>query len=145
MQCTIRRPFDPLCLMVLCILAIVPQHPQQCSIKSAGVTPTSDCEGTAATALANDGTSLERKASNGSTGVTMAVGGTDAANGNGNDTDNNNYDFVTRSSPLSQSSTSVAETASGGSFGGSGTGFQPLNTRRFSTRPAAQPLISLPA
>lgn len=81
-----------------------------------------DCEGSPAPAAGNDGTSIERKAFNSSTATTMAVGGTDAAMGNGVDTQNNSYDFVLRAVPLPQTRSMVSEAPSGGSYGGSGNG-----------------------
>lgn len=81
-----------------------------------------DCEGSPAPAVGNDGTSIERKAFNSSTSATMAVGGADAAMGNGVDTQNNSYDFVTRAVPLPQTRSMATEAPSGGSYGGAGNG-----------------------
>jgi len=78
---------------------------------------TSNCEGSAASALINDGKSIERKAFNNSTSATMAVGGTDASIGNSVDTQNNNFDFVARTTPLPQNF-NVTETPEGGFYGG---------------------------
>ncbi|NOK10547.1 lamin tail domain-containing protein [Corallococcus exercitus] len=64
-------------------------------------------EGTAAPAHPAVGGSLERKAVSTSTSATM--GGTDALRGNGQDTDNNSMDFVTRASRQPQGSTSPLE------------------------------------
>ncbi|WP_163995442.1 lamin tail domain-containing protein [Pyxidicoccus caerfyrddinensis] len=66
-------------------------------------------EGTAAPAHPAVGGSLERKAVSSSTSATMAVGGTDAARGNGTDSDNNSQDFVTRAARQPQSSQSATE------------------------------------
>ncbi|RKH42618.1 lamin tail domain-containing protein [Corallococcus sicarius] len=55
------------------------------------------------------GGSLERKAVSTSTSATLAVGGTDAARGNGQDTNNNSVDFVIRVTRQPQSSTSPVE------------------------------------
>ncbi|RYZ38838.1 MAG: hypothetical protein EOO71_22365 [Myxococcaceae bacterium] len=66
-------------------------------------------EGTAAPSHPAVGGSLERKAVSTSTSATMAVGGTDAARGNGQDTDNNAVDFVTRAARQPQNSASPLE------------------------------------
>ncbi|NOK21301.1 lamin tail domain-containing protein [Corallococcus carmarthensis] len=66
-------------------------------------------EGTAAPAHPAVGGSLERKAVSTSTSTTMAVGGADAARGNGQDSDNNSVDFVTRAARQPQGSTSPVE------------------------------------
>ncbi|RKH61179.1 lamin tail domain-containing protein [Corallococcus llansteffanensis] len=66
-------------------------------------------EGTAGPAHPAVGGSLERKAVSTSTSATMAVGGTDAARGNAQDTDNNSVDFVTRAARQPQSSSSPLE------------------------------------
>ncbi len=86
-------------------------------------TPTTDCEGAAAPSIGNNGTSLERKANNSSTPATME-GGSDAANGNGTDTQNNVFDFVVRGTPQPQStgiptgqSALFSETPGGGFWG----------------------------
>ncbi len=76
-------------------------------------------EGTAA-AKAPQGVSLERKAKNSSDAVSMGIGGTDEFGGNGFDSDNNNNDFVQRSVPQPQNSTSRSEPAE--DTGGNGTG-----------------------
>ncbi|AFE06876.1 Ig-like domain-containing protein [Corallococcus coralloides DSM 2259] len=55
------------------------------------------------------GGSLERKAVSASTSTSMAVGGADAARGNGQDTDNNKNDFVTRAVRQPQTSQSPLE------------------------------------
>ncbi|MBI5022880.1 MAG: Ig-like domain-containing protein [Candidatus Magasanikbacteria bacterium] len=84
-----------------------------------------DCEGSAASGLStNDGISIERKAFNDSTSASMLVSGSnpwqDADDGNGVDTQNNNFDFVTRTIPEPQNSRIVsAENPTGGSYGGS--------------------------
>ncbi len=66
-------------------------------------------EGTAAPSHPAAGGSLERKAVSTSTSDTMAVGGADADRGNGQDTDNNASDFVTRTVRQPQSSQSPLE------------------------------------
>ncbi len=53
--------------------------------------------------------SIERKAGPVSTSASMAVGGTDALQGNGYDSNNNNFDFILRLVPLPQNSASPAE------------------------------------
>ncbi|MFA4859084.1 MAG: Ig-like domain-containing protein, partial [Candidatus Margulisiibacteriota bacterium] len=79
----------------------------------------SDCEGPAASALINNGQSIERKALNDSTAATMTLAGSHADQGNGIDTQNNNFDFVVRAVPLLQNTASVAETPTLGSWGAS--------------------------
>lgn len=54
--------------------------------------------------------SAERKANASSTAETMATGGMDALKGNGFDSGNNSTDFITRTNPEPQNSTSAAET-----------------------------------
>ncbi|WP_375761319.1 lamin tail domain-containing protein [Corallococcus exercitus] len=66
-------------------------------------------EGTAAPAHPEAGGSLERKAVASSDSTTMAAGGTDAARGNGQDTDNNGVDFVPRATRQPQGTTSALE------------------------------------
>jgi hypothetical protein len=56
-----------------------------------------------------DGKSIERKAMGSSTAVSMAIGGTDEFLGNGEDTDNNNSDFVVRDTPQPQNAQSAVE------------------------------------
>ncbi len=56
-------------------------------------------------------TSAERKANATSTAETMATGGQDALTGNGFDSGNNSTDFITRTNPEPQNSTSVVEIA----------------------------------
>lgn len=53
--------------------------------------------------------SIERKAHQGSTSESMAVGGSDEFLGNGEDTDNNNSDFVVRNIPQPQNTNSPKE------------------------------------
>ncbi|MCS7092207.1 MAG: lamin tail domain-containing protein [Patescibacteria group bacterium] len=53
--------------------------------------------------------SVERKAHQGSTSESMAVGGNDEFLGNGEDSDNNNADFVPRNNPQPQNSKSPKE------------------------------------
>jgi hypothetical protein len=55
------------------------------------------------------GGSLERKALAGSTSSSMAAGGTDAAKGNGYDSQDNSADFVTRAVRDPQNSSSAVE------------------------------------
>ncbi|MBN9683089.1 MULTISPECIES: lamin tail domain-containing protein [unclassified Corallococcus] len=66
-------------------------------------------EGTAAPSHPAVGGSLERKAVSTSTSTTMSTTGTDALRGNGQDTDNNGQDFVTRAVRQPQSSQSPLE------------------------------------
>ncbi|OGG13301.1 hypothetical protein A3D77_05585 [Candidatus Gottesmanbacteria bacterium RIFCSPHIGHO2_02_FULL_39_11] len=54
-------------------------------------------------------TSIERKAKLTSTSDTMEIGGADELEGNGEDTDNNENDFVTRDNPEPQNSQSAIE------------------------------------
>jgi hypothetical protein len=76
--------------------------------KVGGGSGAGDCEGSPVGDLA-EGESLERKAVDTSTAVSMASGGTDALKGNGQDTGNNNADFVLRTSPDPQNSSSPLE------------------------------------
>ncbi|HKJ81614.1 MAG TPA: phospholipase D-like domain-containing protein [Ignavibacteriaceae bacterium] len=76
-------------------------------------------EGTVATKPAQ-GVSLERKANSSSTSTTMGIGGSDELEGNGYDTDDNANDFVQRTTPQPQNSSSPAEPAIDN--GGNGTG-----------------------
>jgi hypothetical protein len=64
-----------------------------------------------ASAAANPaaGQSIERKALATSTAATMAVGGSDEAKGNGEDSNNNSTDFVIRAVPQPQNSSSTPE------------------------------------
>jgi hypothetical protein len=55
------------------------------------------------------GSSRERKAQGSSTVTSMAIGGADEFNGNGEDTDSNANDFVSRSVPQPQNSSSALE------------------------------------
>ena len=57
--------------------------------------------------MANE--SIERKAQTSSTNTTMASGGVDEFNGNGQDTDDNSADFVLRENPQPQNSLSTPE------------------------------------
>lgn len=57
----------------------------------------------------SSGTSRERRANSTATSATMAIGGTDEFNGNGEDTDNNANDFVLRNIPQPQNSSSTLE------------------------------------
>lgn len=65
-------------------------------------------EGTSLTAPVAS-SSVERKAKSTSTSLSMAVGGGDEFAGNGEDTDNNASDFVTRATPQPQNSLSTIE------------------------------------
>jgi hypothetical protein len=62
------------------------------------------------------GQSIERKAAPDSTSPSMAVGGTQGSWGNGFDSNNNDYDFVMRTSPQPQNASSPAETPGGGQY-----------------------------
>lgn len=66
-------------------------------------------EGTPAAALSNNGKSIERKATSLSVKNSMIPGGLDALEGNGEDSQNNFADFVTRELPDPQSSNSPLE------------------------------------
>ena len=76
-------------------------------------------EGTVAVKPAQ-GVSLERKANLSSTSISMAIGGFDEFEGNGNDSNNNLNDFVQRTIPQPQNSISQAEPTI--DTGGNGTG-----------------------
>jgi len=77
-------------------------------------------EGSGPALAPSNTTSIERKANSASTSSTMAVGGSDELAGNGYDSDNNASDFVTRSAPQPQNSSSPAEPSL--VIGGNGTG-----------------------
>ncbi len=62
------------------------------------------------------GTSVERKASEGSTAAKMASGGVDASNGNSHDTQMNLNDFVVQATPAPQNSQSLPEFPFGADF-----------------------------
>lgn len=78
-------------------------------------------EGTAATST-SVGQSLERKAFGSSDAVKMAAGGQDAAMGNGWDSANNYFDFIARTSPNPQNSSSTEQPNFGGYQGPAGSG-----------------------
>lgn len=84
-----------------------------------GTAVSGNYEGTVAIKPAQ-GISLERKANINSTSTTMGIGGTDEFAGNGYDSNNNASDFVQRTTPQPQGSTSQAEPAIDN--GGNGTG-----------------------
>jgi len=84
-----------------------------------GTAASGNYEGTVAVKPAQ-GISLERKAKSGSNASSMGIGGADEFEGNGFDTDNNANDFVQRTIPQSQNSSSPAEPAVDN--GGNGTG-----------------------
>ncbi|MDP2708998.1 MAG: lamin tail domain-containing protein, partial [bacterium] len=65
-----------------------------------------DPEGSAFAIDLSSGQSLERKANTTSTSETMAAGGVHATLGNGYDSDNNSNDFILRTSPKPQNSSS---------------------------------------
>ena len=75
-----------------------------------------------APAVQAQGISFERKAKLSSSGATMAVGGVDEFEGNGYDSDNNQNDFVPRTIPQPQNSSSPAEPTLTVGGNGSGTG-----------------------
>lgn len=77
-------------------------------IDKVGFGDASDSEGTAET-NPQTGASRERKASSGSTPESMAAGGDDEFAGNGEDTNDNAEDFVSRSIPQPQNSNSPVE------------------------------------
>ena len=66
-------------------------------------------EGASQAPAASNSTSIERKARIDATSVSMALGGDDANQGNGYDSNNNNLDFVTRAAPMPQNSASSLE------------------------------------
>ena len=66
-------------------------------------------EGASQAPAPSNSTSIERKARIGATSVSMALGGDDAGQGNGYDSNNNNLDFVTRAAPMPQNSASSPE------------------------------------
>jgi phosphatidylserine/phosphatidylglycerophosphate/cardiolipin synthase-like enzyme len=84
-----------------------------------GTAATGNYEGTVAVKPAQ-GVSLERKANGSSTSATMGIGGADEFAGNGYDSDNNANDFVQRTVPQPQNSSSPAEPTIDN--GGNGTG-----------------------
>jgi len=71
-------------------------------------------EGTPFPTAGADGHSFERKASATSTAASLAAGGMEATQGNGQDTDNNNVDFVEQDHPNPQNFLSLAEMPPGG-------------------------------
>ena len=66
-------------------------------------------EGASQAPAPSNSTSIERKARIDATSVSMALGGDDANQGNGYDSNNNNLDFVTRAVPMPQNSASSLE------------------------------------
>ena len=66
-------------------------------------------EGASQAPAPSNSTSIERKARIDATSVSMALGGDDANQGNGYDSNNNNLDFVTRAAPMPQNSASSLE------------------------------------
>lgn len=81
------------------------------AVDRVGFGSATDKEGTT---LSNPGSkkSVERKARPTSTAETMAEGGSDAYSGNGEDTDDNSQDFVSRDTPEPQNSLGEPETLS---------------------------------
>lgn len=77
-------------------------------IDKVGLGTSNDFEGTAKSNPAS-GNSIERKATSISTANTMKVGGTDELLGNGEDTDDNSQDFINRTVPDPQNSSSAVE------------------------------------
>ncbi|HTY11061.1 MAG TPA: phospholipase D-like domain-containing protein [Bacteroidota bacterium] len=77
-------------------------------------------EGAGAAPAPSNTTSIERKANRTATSSSMAPGGSDELAGNGYDSNNNDSDFVVRSSPQPQNSSSPLEPAL--TVGGNGTG-----------------------
>ena len=84
-----------------------------------GSAAASNREGTAPATL-SQGNSFERKAKTTSTAATMGAGGADEFEGNGEDSNNNSSDFVSRSVPQPQNSSDAAEPSF--AVGGNGTG-----------------------
>lgn len=79
------------------------------TVDKVGMGSAADFEGTdTASSPAND-KSIERKANSESTKTSMAIGGDDEFNGNGEDTDDNDADFELRDLPQPQSLSSVTE------------------------------------
>ena len=68
-----------------------------------------DPEGTAFTPIPGSEASIERKANASSTPLSMGSGGADETAGNGEDTDDNSADFITRESSDPQNSASAIE------------------------------------
>ncbi len=89
-----------------------------------GTAISSNYEGSVATKPAQ-GISLERKANISSTSTSMGIGGTDEFAGNGYDSDNNANDFVQRTTPQPQNSSSLAEPVI--DTGGNGTGISSIS------------------
>ena len=77
-------------------------------------------EGSAPAPSPSNSTSIERKSNKNSTSTSMETGGTDEFEGNGYDSDDNAEDFIVRSSPQPQNSSSRREPAL--DTGGNGTG-----------------------
>jgi len=67
--------------------------------------------------VANDGKSLERKANQSATAVTMSVGGADVTNGNNYVTRNSQFDFIQRATADPQNTSSTPELPGGAGFG----------------------------
>ena len=84
-----------------------------------GTAASDNYEGTVLS-VPSEGISLERKANSASNASTMSSGGADELEGNGYDSDNNAADFVQRTTPQPQNSSSPAEPAIDN--GGNGTG-----------------------
>lgn len=112
-----------------------------------GLGSTNDAEGTAK-GNPSTGSSAERKANASSTATTLTTG-IDMLMGNGEDTDNNNADFVNRTAPDPQNANSSVEpvltgqtptpTASGSSTPNPSSTAQPSNTP--SPEPTVQPCV----
>jgi phosphatidylserine/phosphatidylglycerophosphate/cardiolipin synthase-like enzyme len=84
-----------------------------------GTANSGNYEGTAP-GVPSQGVSLERKANENSSSIALGIGGSDEFAGNGYDSNNNANDFVQRTNPQPQNSSSPAEPAIDN--GGNGTG-----------------------
>lgn len=87
-----------------------------------------DPEGSVFSANPSANSSIERKANSSSTSATMAIGGADEFAGNGEDTNNNNADFVSRAASQPQNSSSGVEPAAATSTPTNTLTFTPSNT-----------------
>ena len=98
-------------------------------------------EGTGPAPAPSNTTSIERKASSTSTSATLGPGGADELAGNGYDSNNNASDFVTRSNPQPQNSSSPAEPSL--TLGGNGTGAAIISPSAVNARSTSSFTISI--
>ena len=110
-----------------------------------GTAPGELTSGPAATALTNNGQSLERKANYDSTALTMVSSGADETNGNMYDTHDNQYDFVQipAVSVVPQSSASTAETPGGAGYDEGSNNYPYINHDPLYSAIASQDLIAI--